>query len=533
MQCHDGGDQNQACAEEVHCGDCHEHNNSFQGVNNNLPCQQCHDQPQPAGDPTRPVITTQFDLANSVSSHIPNGTPVKADCVVCHGNHGHGGTVPGLDADTGAISGGTAIIPTTATGAGEVFEPHCMSCHEDGSADFQATAGDPDRTANSPFIGANRFPVIDETLWGDPAVDPATAAAHNRPTSVVGSTAPVTCVGDGANGCHGSGHGSQQPKLLAPATGATQTMYTFCVNCHDGDPAPDITVDFTSPTTTETSGSKALINTRHDVTPEDQAYSSASLSCADCHRPHSDPAGVSISDLMTGTTLRNYSPNNTYDNTADLSPNPGTYNFSYNGGGNLDPVNPEGSAGGFTEPDMIQYCLVCHDGSDHLPAGVVQDGNMENIADAWAGADVHGAGNATGVGSSVNKGGMKIPWVTAADDALNYDPSANYAAMNCTTCHGAHGSENIFNLRTSINVGGVQLEIGGNGNMPVPARITDPTVYDLPATRETARNSGIFVQQDHYWGAWCSFCHKMDGGHPAKVETDSCTNGHMHNGGAF
>ena len=41
------------------------------------------------------------------------------------------------------------------------------------------------------------------------------------------------------------------------------------------------------------------------------------------------------------------------------------------------------------------------------------------------------------------------------------------------------------------------------------------------------------MQEDHYWGAWCSFCHKMDGGHPAKVEIDSCTNGHMHGGGAF
>ena len=77
------------------------------------------------------------------------------------------------------------------------------------------------------------------------------------------------------------------------------------------------------------------------------------------------------------------------------------------------------------------------------------------------------------------------------------------------------------------------MEIGGVNNMPVPARsVGNETYYELPRTRETARNSGIFVQEDHYWGAWCSFCHKMDT-HPGKVETDSCTGGHMHNGGAF
>jgi len=330
-------------------------------------------------------------------------------------------------------------------------------------------------------------------------------------------------VGDGANGCHASGHGSENTALLAPVGGPTTAMADFCITCHDGTPAVDVSGDWAGPAKTTISGSKALVNNRHDVTAEDQAYSGAQLSCADCHNPHSDAAGAGVSDLITGSTLRNYAPSNTYVEDG--------YNFSYDSGGNLDPINPEGSAGGFTEPDTSQFCLVCHDGTP--PAGVVMDGNMENIADAWAGTDVHGSGNASGSGGSTNKGGLKHPYVDAATDAANNDPSAAYAAMTCTTCHGAHGSPSIFNLRESITVAGVVMEIGGGGgNVPVPARITDPTVYDLPYVTETARNSGIFVQDDHYWGAWCTFCHKMDT-HPGKTEVDSCTGGHMHNGGAF
>jgi hypothetical protein len=77
------------------------------------------------------------------------------------------------------------------------------------------------------------------------------------------------------------------------------------------------------------------------------------------------------------------------------------------------------------------------------------------------------------------------------------------------------------------------MTIGGDGaGVPVPSRIQDPTVYDLPRTTETARNSGIFVQADHDWGAWCSFCHRMTT-HASKTEVDTCTKGHKHGGGAF
>ena len=126
----------------------------------------------------------------------------------------------------------------------------------------------------------------------------------------------------------------------------------------------------------------------------------------------------------------------------------------------------------------------------------------------------------------------QLTWVNAADDGVNSDPTAGYAAMNCNTCHGAHGTGNIFNLKTSITVAGVQMQVGGVNNMPVPARISDPAVYTLPPMDGRNVNETTGVQTDHYWGNWCTFCHKMDA-HPGKVEADSCTGGHMHGGGAF
>ena len=146
-----------------------------------------------------------------------------------------------------------------------------------------------------------------------------------------------------------------------------------------------------------------------------------------------------------------------------------------------------------------------------------------------------GSGGAAGQDGSTNKGGMKVPWVTSAAAAIDNDPSGDYSSMNCNTCHGAHGTGNIFNLRTSITVAGVQMSVGGvgaNAGIWDPARNPDPTVYTLPPINGRNVDPVNGFQNTHYWGAWCTFCHKMDG-HPGKTEPDSCTNGHMHGGGAF
>jgi hypothetical protein len=512
MQCHDGGTVNEACAPEVQCGDCHEHNNSFAGVNSNVPCENCHDSAQPP----RPIITTQFDLANVLSSHIPNGTPTKPDCVVCHGDHGHGGTVPGFDADNGVTSWGTSTIPTLATGAGEVFEPHCLSCHDSGvaagAASLPADAGAPTvgQTQNSPFINSNQPKEIDATAWS--------TASHNIPTP---SATPMTCLGDGANGCHASGHGTNSNSLLAawngglgdPATNAPESPRQFCYNCHDGTISTiDIQQQFIATAPVEIVGSDYLtVNKQHEVFPADQTVTGmaeADFSCKDCHQPH-----VNSANDKDPTPLTGYEYLNSVANPDTGAPLP-LYNPANHGGGDnvVDPKNT-----GWQETDTIEFCLACHDGT--MPNGVTMPGGMIDMVASWAG-DQHGAHS----DRATTKGWLKYPFGTAPQSLPNvdadYDGTTPYSPMNCTTCHGAHGSENIFNLRSSITVAGVQMVTGtSHGTFEADAGLTE---YTFPIDSR----SGLPKQVG--WGAWCSFCHDVN--HDTKTGL-GCQGSHMHGGG--
>jgi len=44
-------------------------------------------------------------------------------------------------------------------------------------------------------------------------------------------------------------------------------------------------------------------------------------------------------------------------------------------------------------------------------------------------------------------------------------------------------------------------------------------------------NDATGEQADHYWGAWCSFCHQMES--HGQAEDNKCRQGHMHGGGNF
>ena len=103
----------------------------------------------------------------------------------------------------------------------------------------------------------------------------------------------------------------------------------------------------------------------------------------------------------------------------------------------------------------------------------------------------------------------------------DYDGTTPYSAMNCTTCHGAHGSENIFNLRSSITVAGVQMVTGtSHGTFEADAGLTE---YTFPIDSR----SGLPEQVG--WGAWCSFCHDVN--HDTKTGL-GCQGSHMHGGGS-
>jgi hypothetical protein len=79
-------------------------------------------------------------------------------------------------------------------------------------------------------------------------------------------------------------------------------------------------------------------------------------------------------------------------------------------------------------------------------------------------------------------------------------------------------------------VAGTVMSVGGDGNMNDPSYAGD-TTYTLPLMDGTVINDSTGVQTDHYWGAWCSFCHKMES--HGVSEEDSCTGAHMHGQGSF
>ena len=137
-QCHDGEGGNCGPA-ETQCGDCHQHNNKFIGVGGSQTCIQCHDSVQGG----RPIITTQFDR---FSTHVPGGstTILEADCLVCHNQGGHTGqAVSTWNVDDGSTTytQPTAGASTLATGEGEAFAPHCLSCHDSNGADMLPASG--------------------------------------------------------------------------------------------------------------------------------------------------------------------------------------------------------------------------------------------------------------------------------------------------------------------------------------------------------------------------------------------------------
>jgi cytochrome c553 len=337
-----------------------------------------------------------------------------------------------------------------------------------------------------------------------------TGASHN-------DSAAIGCVG-----CH-VGHGSSQHSLLDPdppafPAGANPSNFDtdFCINCHDNDgpSAKDIAAQFDTGTDYRVTGMNGeLNNQRHDVTYDDQVnYSSSALACNDCHSPHIDNDTDPVRHPDTGAVLPTFAITGSWNG------------GSYDSGGNSDPSNPEGG-GSVTEPDYIQFCLACHDGT---PAG--NSAGAYDIGSSYVtsrGGKRHGNGDGS-TGTGIGKGNLKPPWTTAADYAANQDPVNVYAALNCTTCHGPHGTGNIYSLRESITVAGTPMEIGSDA----PAgQFPKPTFSGFTYTLPVDATSGS--QTRDIYGAWCTFCHNMNSGHTGVTEQSNCNSGHRHGGNNF
>ncbi|HEY5643781.1 MAG TPA: hypothetical protein VIS31_13010 [Woeseiaceae bacterium] len=495
-QCHDGNTGN--CGpQETHCGECHEHNDSFRGKGGSTTCMVCHASSQQETGLSRRPIMPEFDYPATVAStHIyaDNSLIEENDCKVCHDFDTHKQqsiTVKNLDGGAN-VSQASSDVSAQTPAEGAPLSAHCLSCHDDGVPSAMVDSGN--QTKASPFTGSASAQTRilnggNTSLW--------TNAGHNAAPTV------------GCVGCH-VGHGSTQVSLLNPvaptfsAGGVAGSFRTnFCINCHDADgpSSRNVAAQFNNGTNYTVTGMNGQTNNqRHDV-----VGTTPAVGCGDCHKPHADNSTNPVRNPETGLMP-------TYSGT-------GSWNgINYALAGNLNPASPQGG-GSVTEPDYIQFCLVCHDGTPYGGSSAAYDIGSSYLTSR--GGKQHGNGEG-GSGTSTAKGNLKPPWTTQADYLAGRDPSAPYAALNCTTCHGPHGTGNIYNLKTSITVAGTQMSIGGQAGSQFAA--FSGTTYTLPLDAGNQRS-------DRY-GAWCTFCHNMNA-HAGVDETTACNSGHRHGGNNF
>jgi hypothetical protein len=279
-----------------------------------------------------------------------------------------------------------------------------------------------------------------------------------------------------------------------------------------GTPPPSPTGDWGDPK----SGGYQFPNKQHDVHAADQTSSGAQLDCKDCHDPHEVSATNPVvvpPGVSGGAPLRAYSTSNQatyFDGSGDVT-------FTY-GVDTVDEDSSRPSGTGPAQDDYIQFCLVCHDGDP--PTGVVMDTTMLNIGYYYGSADRNLDQHGIGFGGNSNRGTLKPPW-TGGD-------AVTYSAVNCNVCHDSHGSQNIYNLRTSVSVEGTTMTIGSQFwdaakiEETTPGQTFGDSSYVLPTPNG--------VQEQYGFGAWCTFCHEVNHG---SNDGTGCSPGHRHGGGNF
>lgn len=375
------------------CTTCHSHEGGFQGEGGG--CTSCHSS---AKGPRR-IVTDDFSRA----SHHVSGTLADADCEICHDQvSGHSSDANGVllfDHDGGAsIQLTYSDDPMTVPSEAAKLEAFCLGCHGDGTTKDASTA---------PFSGSTTIPLVDETAW--------LASSHEGAAAITGG-----CVGDGAFGCHGNGHGSNLAKLRAPYTATLNTTTLveeeegFCFGCHDGGTAgTDIKSQFADATINWVTAGQgvskiATFNDRHDVQHAASSVSGAKIECYDCHDPHVD------------NSTRKYK----------LDPDTS----------NTPPTWPGQTA-------MSAFCVDCHD--SELPPERVQGhsaGPMADIGLFWTLPATDNRSDKMGV--STTGGALLNPtvWIEAtvgAGSADTIEIASPWAAtpdttMECLECHRPH-----------------------------------------------------------------------------------------------
>ena len=437
------------------CATCHSHKTGFQPSG----CVGCH---VDIKGPRRAILgefaytSHHIDWATAGYAgvtDIPNG-----QCEVCHDQSQHqSGSVRLKNADTPGTVYTLTGDPNTTPAEAAKLTPFCLSCHDGNGAGGVA-----------PFADGLMPPTIDPTLWA--------ASSH-------GTAAPIAgCFGDGTNGCHGTGHGSQKTKMLAPhallatAPANAEQEEGFCLNCHDanGPSVIDLNSRYALPTNwvDQATGVLANINfnDRHDVQYADQLISGAKIECSDCHNPHEataaqpwksdpDPTGV---PATTGVT------------------------------------------------PLTSFCLDCHD--NFFPATVTPPTNaLVDIDTEWTATDAHGF-TTGGPMLSTQPGGWTANVVLSCDNCHSAHPVPTYA--------GAFNPTNVFGvIAPTFGPGGVPLKGWGGADWTL-TNYSFSTISNSKRTPTPDADNG---------GVWCNSCHDRSG----MIGKDNCTACHAHSDGRF
>jgi predicted CXXCH cytochrome family protein len=309
-QCHKGGTGDSCDGSQVICTDCHTHLSGFEPSGS---CISCHSSTQGGAPPNdRRAVVTEFSLA---STHVEFTSLVDEDCTVCHQqssitpSHNHqDGFLTLWDTDNHSNSGfqlNDHSDPLTTSSEAAKLNNFCLTCHDSNGAQAELNPA-------APFSGS---------------IAPVDIATNWPPSSH--ATSPVSCLGDGAFGCHGGGHGGEKLNLLAPASpAATPTNFSeeeegFCYNCHDGSPA-------------STNIQSEFAKTYHHPVVNSQQSGGRKVECTSCHNPHQATASLGAPGPRT-------------------TPRPAT--------GPLEGVDGINTSGTAVSPAAYEYevCYKCHE----------------------------------------------------------------------------------------------------------------------------------------------------------------------------
>ncbi len=162
------------------------------------------------------------------------------------------------------------------------------------------------------------------------------------------------------------------------------------------------------------------VNTRHDISDQDQINSSTKLECTNCHSTHNASRQNITIDPDTG------------ENFNKTMIHPGTKeNVS----------------------DSVTFCLKCHDNT--WPSNLTWTSNVigpsiiMNITSVYM--DASNKGDEHGLGSGRNNSRLIGPY--------NGTPSSNVPPMPCTDCHDSHGGKGIYHLKTLTDQYGKNITI--------------------------------------------------------------------------